>query len=130
MSAELPIRSSTFGVGKEIGGAVYVHRMYEHKLGSAVVQAKVNLPDDFDYQVVKYNYRTKSVSFIQSQDFDVAPEPTVGDIVTVGAEGEVRRRSPPLFGALSPSGSSPILSGEGRISIASGRVMTAMNRPE
>ena len=29
----LPKRSKRYGVGKEIGGAVYVHRRYEHVLG-------------------------------------------------------------------------------------------------
>jgi hypothetical protein len=55
---KLPKRSSKFGVGKEIGGAVYLHRKYEGKLGNLLNAAKSTLPDDFDYQIVKYNYQT------------------------------------------------------------------------
>jgi hypothetical protein len=32
------------------------------------------------------------VSFIRCTDFDSAPEPTVGEIVTVDATGRIRRR--------------------------------------
>jgi hypothetical protein len=89
---KLPKRSAKFGVGKEIGGAVYLHRDYEAAIGDVVFAAKTRLPDDFDYQVVKYDRRTGAVSFVQCVDFDTAPEPTVGEIVTVGANGMVRRR--------------------------------------
>lgn len=92
---KLPMRSSTFGVGKEIGGAVYLHRNYEDTLGNVLVSAKTKLPDDFDYQIVKYNYRTEAVSFVQCVDFDTAPEPTVGEIVIVDAAGNIRRRQKP-----------------------------------
>ena len=33
---EMPARSRRFGVGKEIGYAVYVHRKYEERLGATV----------------------------------------------------------------------------------------------
>ncbi len=62
---------------------------------SGLVSAKTKLPDDFDYQIVKYNCRTRAVSFVQCVDFDTAPEPTVGEIVTVNADGQVRRRKQP-----------------------------------
>ena len=92
----LPRRSAKFGVGKDIGGAVYVHCSYEDRLGAVVQEAKANLPPDFQYHVVKYNYRTGAVSFVQCPNFDDAPEPTVGDIVTVSPEGTVLRRTQPL----------------------------------
>lgn len=88
----LPRRCSRFGVGKEIGGAVYVHRQYEAKLGVAVSEAKRLLPTDFCYHVVKYNYRSGAISFVQSMDFDIAPEPTVGDILTIDSQRQMRRR--------------------------------------
>ena len=95
MTAGLPKRSKRFGVGKEIGGAVYVHRDYEDRLGDAVTEAKQHLPESVSYQVVKLNLRTRSVSFIQCVDFDTAAEPTVGDIVTIDAAGNSRHRSQP-----------------------------------
>jgi len=93
MPTEFPKRSRRYGVGKEIGGAVYVHRLYEARLGDVVSKAKQQLPADFTYDVVKYNSRTETVSFIKSIDFDTAPEPTVGDSLSVDLEGNVRRRS-------------------------------------
>ncbi len=48
-----------------------------------------------NYTVVKLNLRTGAVSFIQCVDFDAALEPTVGDIVTIDAEGHSRHRPQP-----------------------------------
>ncbi len=92
---KLPHRSPKLGVGKEIGGAVYLHRTYEDRLGNILAAAKSKLPDDFDYQIVKYNFRTEAVSFVACLDFNAAPEPTVGEIVTVDVAGNVRRRQQP-----------------------------------
>jgi len=94
-NARLPARSARLGTGKEIGGAVYVHRRYEGVLGAIVAKAKNRIPKDFEYHVVKYNYRTETVSFIQCFDFDDAPEPTVGDILYVDRFGVLRRRQQP-----------------------------------
>ena len=74
----LPKRSPRFGVGKEIGGAVYMHRDYEERLGTVLAAAKGKLDGGFVYQVVKYNYRSGAISFVACLDFDTAPEPTVG----------------------------------------------------
>jgi hypothetical protein len=83
-------RSARYRVGKEIGGAVYVHCQYQHLLGPAVEAAAARLPPGFDYTVVKLQQRTGVVSFIHSPDFDTAPEPTVGDLCTVRADGTVQ----------------------------------------
>lgn len=91
-SQKLPKRSSRFGVGKDIGGAVYLHRDYEERLGNAIVEAKARLPETFDYHVVKYNYLTGTFSFVQCIDFDSATEPTVGDIMTIDGNGDIRIR--------------------------------------
>ncbi len=89
--ARLPQRSRKYGVGKEIGGAVYVHRRYEHVFGSAVEEAKKHVPPDFSYTVVKLTVANKSLSFIAVADFDTAPEPTIGTVITVRADGSCRR---------------------------------------
>ena len=91
----LPKRSPRFGVGKEIGGAVYMHRDYEERLGTVLAAAKGKFDGGFVYQVVKYNYRSGAISFVACLDFDTAPEPTVGEIVTVAADGSLRRRRQP-----------------------------------
>lgn len=89
---QLPKRSSRHGVGKEIAGAIYVHRRYEHLLGDVVGRARTHIPDEFCYHVVKYVESTGNVSFIESNDFDTADEPTAGRIATVKRDGTVRWR--------------------------------------
>ena len=61
-------RSKRFGVGKEIGGAVYVHRLYERL---RVIEASQSLPKDFDYVVVKFNIKDQRTSFIEDFDYEL-----------------------------------------------------------
>jgi len=85
-------RSRKYGVGKEIGGAIYVHRQYEDVFGDVVANARKFLPEGFGYLVVKYDSRSGNVSFVESPDFDTTDEPIVGEIVTVKPDGVIRRR--------------------------------------
>jgi hypothetical protein len=89
---KLPKRSKRFGVGKEIGGAVYVHRRYESVFEPLISAAKQYVPDGFDYDVVKFRRANGVFTFIQSGDFDSASEPTVGDTLTVDTDGNTRLR--------------------------------------
>src|SRR5690606_1873116 len=89
----IPRRSSTFGIGKEIGGAIYVHRSSENVLGQAIDVARSKLPANFTYEVVKLVPKTGVISFVSSPDFADADEPTVGEIVTVCPDGTIRRRA-------------------------------------
>jgi hypothetical protein len=88
----LPKRSLEYGIGKQLGGKVYVHRQYANQLGALIEAARPTLPADFDYIVVKFNSLTGDVSFITSPDFDTADEPVVGDVITVKPDGASRRR--------------------------------------
>lgn len=88
----IPQRSHSHGIGKEIAGKVYVHRRYERILGEPVNKAKNQVPDDFVYDVVKFDQRTGTVSFIEAADFDTADEPTVGETITVRVDGTITRR--------------------------------------
>ncbi len=92
---EMPTRSRRFGVGKEIGYAVYVHREYEERLGATVEWAKRHLPDNFEYTVVKLNQRNDSVSFILCPSFDSDHEPPISSILVVNADGATQRRTTP-----------------------------------
>jgi hypothetical protein len=94
--SEMPQRSRRYGVGKEIGYAVYVHRDYEEHLGDVVEWAKRHLPESYDYTVVKLNQRNDSVSFIQCPGFDTEHEPAITGIVVVTADGQVQHRSLPV----------------------------------
>lgn len=89
----LPKRCSKHGVGKRIGGAVYVHRQYGDVLGEAVATAKATLPSGFDYTVIKHNESNGNVSFIHCPDFDTADEPSTGNYAVVGADGTIKLHS-------------------------------------
>lgn len=88
-------RSTKYGVGKDIGGKVYVHRAYEDVFGPDVAAAKARLPEGADYHVVRYEPKTGSVAFIESPDFDTAHEPTVTGSTVVNRDGTVSRSKMP-----------------------------------
>lgn len=83
-----PIRRSGLGVGKDIGGAVYLHRQYASALPdqNRLHEAEQHLPDGFDWNVVKAT-KDGTFTFFNSPDFDTAPEPTGGDYILVGRGG-------------------------------------------
>jgi len=89
----LPKKSKRFGIGKEIGGAVYLHREYESFLGVVVESAKQYLPTGYEYDVVKINLKSSAISFIKCEEFDSADEPELDDSIIVHADGRTRRRS-------------------------------------
>lgn len=81
-------RSPKYGVGKEIGGDVYVHKnyMYEVVPHEIMRQCEIALDyyfPDFDYNCIRYSPKKQSVSFQESPDFDTAREPVVGDYITI-----------------------------------------------
>lgn len=86
-------RDAKYGVGKTVSSATYVHRSYEHLLPVEVQHAKALLPPAFPYAVVKYNTRNGEVTFLESSDFDTAPEPTVERSCKVTPTGRMTCRS-------------------------------------
>jgi hypothetical protein len=90
------VARSRYGVGKDIGGALYLHHAYESQLPNQpqLIAAKRVLKaqhPDFKYNVVKHNIRNNRTTFFNSPDFDTADEPTAGEYVTV--EGNRSKRS-------------------------------------
>lgn len=83
----LPKRYTPTGVGKSIGGNIYVHREYEHLLPQgpfapmeSFAVAKALIPKRLGgrpYTLVKYNTKTRAYTFIWLEDFDTADEPTM-----------------------------------------------------
>jgi hypothetical protein len=71
----LPTRSKKYGVGKVIGGCVYMHRSY----------VKDTLPDVYKlvekqsdvYNIVKVNERTGVITVLCAPDFDAQLEPVI-----------------------------------------------------
>jgi len=88
----LPKRSRRFGIGKEIAGAVYIHRAYQAMLGDCVLLALARVPTEFNYTIVKYGFRSGAVSFVFSPDFDTSPEPVVSDHWSVSLNAPARFR--------------------------------------
>jgi hypothetical protein len=76
--------------GKKIGGCVYIHRDYVDHVVSDIEWQTAQVPDDWDYVIVKINLATLQCSFIKCADFDTAHEPTVGDSFVVKPDGTTR----------------------------------------
>ena len=87
-------RTNKFGgIGKEIGGEVYLHKDYEHTFPQDLLnKAKSFLPEDYVYNVVKYAPKTGVFSFIISNDFDTNEEPSVDGVVTVKPDGTIKKQ--------------------------------------
>ena len=88
------IKRSKFGVGKLIGGNLYLHRNYVEDLSpdlvNKVAQAEQSL-DGFKYNALKIGLQNNNVTFINSANFDTAPEPTVGDFVVVDLDADTEK---------------------------------------
>jgi hypothetical protein len=80
------IKRSKLGVGKDIGGEIYLHKDYEQlipdqeALKKAKQVLKASYPD-FTYNTLKFS--KIKFTFFSSPDFDTADEPTAGSYVTV-----------------------------------------------
>ena len=63
------------------------------KANAAIYKAKTSLPEDFEYEIVKYNEKTGNVSFLESKDWNTSHEPTIGNSYSVkGSGGEAKFR--------------------------------------
>lgn len=88
-------RSSKYGVGKEIGGDIYFHKMYADEivptdiLYNAEQVLEENYPD-FQYNCMRYSPKTGAISFQESPDFDTAREPKVGDYINIFPDGSIK----------------------------------------
>lgn len=77
-------------VGKRIGDNLYIHKSAIERLPASsqflIKQTKSQLPDDFNYEILKINTKEETVSFIDSPDWNESPEPFVGDSIKVSLE--------------------------------------------
>lgn len=90
-----PIKRSKYGVGKEIGGDIYLHRDYADMvvpddLYDDLEQLLHEEYPDFEYNCIRYSPKTSSISFQGAPDFDTAREPVVGDYITVFPDGSIK----------------------------------------
>ncbi len=90
------ITRSKYGVGKVMCFCVYAHKNYAHKIipMEILINAEAVLYEkypDFQYNCLKYDTNTQTVSFQEGPDFDTAREPVVGDYVSVFPDGKTRK---------------------------------------
>ena len=90
-----PIKRSKYGVGKEIGGDIYLHKMYADEVVPADVldnaeQMLSEYDPAFEYNCIRYSPKTGAISFQESPDFDTAREPVVGDYITVFPDDTIK----------------------------------------
>ena len=81
-------RYTKLGVGKKIGSCLYLHRKY------VPTEYLRPIPESFLWNILKYDFRTKNISFIYSPDFDSADEPQVGLSLVVKPNGKIKKIPP------------------------------------
>ena len=92
------IRRSKYGVGKVIGGRIYVHKDYVERLpeplrdlyAAAAAAMKVVAPE-FAWNATAIDLKGDKVTLMEAPDFDTADEPRVGVYWTV-APGKPPKR--------------------------------------
>ena len=92
------IKRSKFGVGKVIGGRIYLHRNYVDRLPrdlqdryhAAVAAMKVVAPE-FDWRATAIDLKGEKVTLMEAPDFDTADEPRVGVYWTVAPNKPPKR---------------------------------------
>lgn len=92
------IKRSKYGVGKAIGGSIYLHRSYHSDVipDEDYDQAVAYLEDagynEEDFNCIRWDVAKGSISFQEAPDFDTAREPVVGDFVTVDySTGKIKK---------------------------------------
>ena len=97
--------SESAPVGKRMGDDLYVHKDYvEGHPGipadihaAATAALKKNHPEfkpNFKHTIVKYNKKSKNISFLYSPDWDTAHEPHIKDSVLVKPDGTSKYSAP------------------------------------
>lgn len=74
-------QSPKYGVGKDIGGYVYLHSLYEGIIPINVLNDAKSKIGDFGYNCLKFNQ--ESITFFNCEEFDTEPCPTVGEYIKV-----------------------------------------------
>lgn len=95
-------KSPKYGVGKQVGNTIYLHKSVEDKLPSEIlINAKDKLLNDFNYTIVKYDQSNGNITFIQSPDWDTSDEPIVGDAILIRGDGTERfikeKKTPQIY---------------------------------
>lgn len=73
---------------KKIGECLYIHKSNIGEFNSEILRdyimlAIAKVPYDFNFAIIKFNNKNKTVTFIKSDNWDTAREPDVGDALKV-----------------------------------------------
>jgi hypothetical protein len=87
-------------VGKRMGNDLYFHKKYvnEYLDEDTFNEYKKHLPKNTRFNIIKYNSKNQTISFIYSPNFNTADEPIVSDAYKVTKDGNVtltREKTPP-----------------------------------
>lgn len=90
------VKRSKYGVGKQMGSQVYLHKDYvgdviPKKVWEDALKVLDDTDSGFEYNCVMYDTKTGNVRFDEAPDFDESREPIVGDTITVKPDGTVKR---------------------------------------
>tara|TARA_B100000073_G_scaffold342623_1_gene346008 strand:- start:10841 stop:12064 length:1224 start_codon:yes stop_codon:yes gene_type:complete len=77
-------------LGKKIGNQVWLHKDYISDLMDLTEfeKFKENLPEGYNFNILRYDEKAKEIAFIESPDFDSAHEPLVGNSIRIKKEEE------------------------------------------
>lgn len=80
--------------GRLAGTNIYIHRLYAERLpADLLAEALHEVPQGWQYTVIKFDRNIQAFSFIHSPDFDTADDPEIGDSITVKRDGQTYFRS-------------------------------------
>ena len=90
------IKRSKYGVGKQMGSQIYLHKGYAtdvipQDVWEHALKVLNDTNADFKYNCVMYDSKSGNVRFDEAPDFDTAREPIVGDTLTVKPDGTTKR---------------------------------------
>lgn len=73
---------------KKIGNCTYVHKSNMKELNITLLIGineilKQDFMREFDWQIIKIDHKNNAISFIESKDWDMAREPSVGNALRI-----------------------------------------------
>lgn len=97
-SCGVPNRSTKFGVGKQMGTALYIHKDYDNVLPNSEYKNAINKLTEnaptFKFNIIKFDSKENSFSFINSPDFDTSDEPIILDVIRIANDGTMKYFKP------------------------------------
>lgn len=97
------IKRSKFGVGKDIGDSIYIHKNYVNDVISDDLYNKFLIHvKNFQFNILKIKKDFTSITFINSKNFDTADEPSLYESMKVDITGNTKYAkydefNPPIY---------------------------------